>query len=390
MLLVGGYYLNIKFGDVAVPISPQMLDELSITLDIDRLLPTFKLGIKDATGILGDIYPYDENLNKISVEISRGDDLSDLNTFKFSVKRRKPDSDKKYQIEGILNVKDLLTSLKCRAFTGNIKSNIESIAVDDLDIQSTEVGASLDYEKTIIQPRWTDAKLFSYLVDNIVGRNEESCYHCFIKNVRGKQTLVFKSLDEMLSAPVKYKLIVGPKPYEDFYPIVEYKIFDNSQLIVDFGAQTQQFGYFDYDNGVYVEDSIGVDECPSLASRTLVNKDNQNDSIFFNFGRNNAFTSNFYGKIKSNFYGRVNNFINMWAMTWGLENISPGDVVKVVFGESLVRGKLFLYQHSGLWLVKRVVHTIGSTYMTNLLLTRNGIETDIDTTLLKASNVIRK
>jgi len=59
-------------------------------------------------------------------------------------------------------------------------------------------------------------------------------------------------------------------------------------------------------------------------------------------------------------------------------------------GEVLVRGQLFLYQHSGLWLVKRVVHLIGDSFQTRLLLTRCGIDTDILTSLIEAENRIVK
>lgn len=388
MLLVGNYYLDVRFGGVPIPLSPQMFNEVSITMDMDRILPTFKISVKDATGILGEVFPYDKNLNKVTIGIAESDNPNSLNNFNFVVKRRKPDSEREYQIEGILDVKDLLTSIKRRAIVGNIKNNLELIASDDLDIHKAEIGLSLDYYKTIIQPRWTDAKLFAYLMDNIIGKSGESCYYCFVKNVGSQQVLVFKSLDEILSAPVKYKLIVSPKPYEDHYPVVEYKIFDDSQLVIDYGAKNQEFGYFDYSSGEYVEDSIPIGGCPSLANRMLVDEDNTNDSVFFfDLGRSNDFTLDFHGKMKKNFYERINNFIGIWVTTWGLVNISPGDIVKLTFGEALVRGNMFLYEHSGHWMVKRVTHKISSSFMTNILLVRNGIETAIDTSLLKAENV---
>ena len=74
----------------------------------------------------------------------------------------------------------------------------------------------------------------------------------------------------------------------------------------------------------------------------------------------------------------------MWISTWGTENIAPGDIVKMVFSEAFASGDFYLYQHSGYWLVKRVVHSLTTTFMTNILLTRNGIDSSVANTLLVA------
>jgi len=391
MILVGNYYISLKIGGNDVPISPQMIESIVVTTDIDRLLPTFRITIKDATGILGEVVPYDNNSNEVELGFARGDNPDDINTFKLLVKRRKPDSDKKYQIEGVLNVPSLLTDIKRRSLVGNIKSNIELLAREDLGINNTEIGQSLSYDKTLIQPGWTDAKFLRYLFKNVSGKNGETCYYCFIKNVRGVQTLVMKSLDELLLGPVTSRFIVSHKQYEDLFPIVEYKIFDNSQLIVDLGAKTQTFGYFDYESGEYVYDSLSINDCPALAEKTLVDSSNNSGSVFVSsLGRSNGFTTNFYGRVGGSFYDRANGFINMWISTHGMEQVSPGDVVKVIFGESLVGENLFLYQHNGYWLVKRASHILSSSYMTNLLLTRNGIDTSLSTSLISSGNLKRK
>jgi len=394
MILVGNYQINIKFGDVLVPILPQMIEKVTITQDIDRIFSTFKLAVKDASGLLGDIIPFDKSLNNMNIEISRGANPDDFNNFSFYVKRRNHSSDKLYEVEGLLNVDGLLSPSWKRALTGSIKSNIEEIANNELNINKTEVGASLNYNKTVLQPSWNNAKLFRYLSNNLVGSNNEGGYYCFIKNIRGEKVLVFKSIDELFLSPTTYKFIVAHKQYETktvegaaevFYPISEYMIYDNSQFMSEFAAKSQQFKYFDYDTGEYIEDSVSIEDCPALPEHFLIDNDNTSEgSILLNLGRSNEFTSNFQGKIRNSFYKRTTEFIHMWISTWGLENISPGDIVQVVFDEALQRGKFFLYQHSGYWMVKRVVHVISTSFMSNLLLTRCGIDTDIDTTLIEA------
>jgi len=387
---LGNYTLDIKFGGILVPVLPQMIEELTITQDIDRIVPTFKMRLKDSTGLLGEIIPFDRSSNSVYIRIARSQDLNNLNEFEFVVERRKPTSDKDYEITGILNVDGLFTPFRSRALTGNIKGSLEDIAHTELNVSDTEVSASLSYEKTLLQPDWTNAAFFRYLKYNLIGKNNEACYYCIIKNIRSIKVLTFASIEDLFSAPLKYSFIIGHEPFENFYPVSEYRVYDNSPIITDFAARSQKYGYFDYASGRVIGAAISISDCPSLAESFLVDKDNNVDSVNLRrLGRNNDFTSNFKGKMRNDYFDRLTNLIHMWISTWGMENISPGDIVKIVFSEALSRGSLFIYQHSGYWMVKRVVHILGSSFMTNLLLTRCGVDTDMETTLMEATKVRR-
>lgn len=389
MDILGNYSLLVKFGDVIVPISPQMIEEFTITQDLDRIVPTFKLRIKDATGLLGDIIPYDKNMNTISVELCRTSVQDDLNEFKFAVKRRKATFNKFYEIEGMLDVPNLYAKYTSRALTGKIKTNLETIAKEEMGIQDTEIGISLDYEKTIIQPsKWNLAMLFRYLKQNLIGKNREACYYCFVKNVRGKPILVFKSVDELFSTSVKYRFVVGSTSYENFYPVVDYRVYDNSQLVTDFGALIQTRSYFDYENGEWITAEELACDYPSLSEYLLMDSDNDNESVNFrDLGRSNDFTLDFKGRVKGDYFDRMTNLVNMQISTWGMENLAPGDIVKLIFAEAMNRGDMFIYEHSGYWLVKRITHIIGMSFMSNIMLTRAGIDSDMDNTLLSAGIV---
>lgn len=383
MELAGNYVLNIKFGEEELTISPQMIKELTISQDIDRLLPTFKLVVSDPTKILADIIPYDKGSNKVRFEISRGVQPTEINQFDFTVKRRNTTSpEEEYSIEGVLDLPYLITDPICRAFTGKVRTNLVDIA-EEIDCESSEIGASLEFEKTIIQADgWTTSKLLRYLQSHLLGKNGESGYKCFVKVVRGGSVLVFKSLEELYDAPTKYNFIVGGKNYKDCYPIMQYKVFDNSQMLADLGGSAQDFGYFNYETGIYIDSQVLLDDCPALSEFFLVDTDRGTQGqILANTGRTNEFHGSFGGQVKNNYYNRVSNWIQMWGTTWGMENISPGDIVQVVFSEALEQSKLFLYLHSGLWMVKRVVHSIGSSFLTNLLLARCGVDTDTQTSL---------
>ena len=391
MQVLGNYYLNVYFGGQLSALSPNSINELTITQDIERLLPTFKLTVRDATKIFTEIAPYDKNVNKVKIEISQSKDLTKLNTFNFAVKRRRADSvEENHSIEGLLDIDYLLTEDRTEYFTGNLKTNIEGI-VAGLVIQDTEVGTSLSFQKDFIQPDWTDAKLLRYLAYNLLGKGDEAGYHCYFAVRNGKVIFIFKSLNELLKNPVSYKFLVGHQRYQDHLPILEYQIFDNSQLIADLGSKFQKYQYFNYDTGAYVENSIDIGVCPSLSEYILFDEDRDTDSVLYTkTGRSNSFTSDFEGMVRNDYFIRTNNFVHMWASTWGLQNIVPGDIVQVNFSESFNRGALFNYQHSGFWMVKRVVHIIGSTFFTNLLLTRAGVTTDVNNTLLRSENRQKK
>jgi len=385
VIVAGNYILNIKVNDIVIPIEPQKIEEFTITQDIDRLLPVFKLRVDDPTGILTHIIPFDKSSNSIIIEIARGTNYDNLNSFKFTVERRACREEGKYEVSGVLDIDGLFSSSKCRSLVENLKTNLENLALDELEVSKTEVGSSLDYKKTILQPYWTNGKLLRYLKNNVIGRGDEAGYSCFIKNMKGKTTFVFKSLDELYSTAIKYQFIVGPDVLKNYLPVYTYKVYDNSELITDFGAKLQSYSYFNYSTGEYIDDSVPANNFLSLTEYFLINDDDVSDSTPFNkLGRSNSFTSDFNGKVRNSYYNRLGQLINMWISTPGLENAVPGDMVQVVFGEMFQRKNLFIYQHTGTWMVKRVVHIIGQSFLTNLLLVRNGIDTSEKNTLMAA------
>jgi hypothetical protein len=386
MELLGNYTLDVRVGDNVIPVSPQMIQELTITQDIDRLVPTFNFRISDATGLLGEVVPFDKESNQISLRFSRFQTSNSLNEFQFLVKRRRPLGDKSYAIEGVLDVPNLFSPKKTRTLIGNIKGNLEDIAIDELGVAGTEIGESLNYDKTILQPSWTNGFLLRYLRDRLVGTGNTGCFFCFIKNVESDKVLVFKSIDELYLADVgSNKFIIGAQPYEDFMPVSEYRIYDNSALLTSLLGRTETYNYFNYETGEYKQGSINLADCPSLSDFYLIDSDNDTaiESIR-SMGCGNAFTSDFIGEVRNKFYKHATGFIHMWISSWGVENLSPGELVQVHFADAFRQGNLSIFQHSGLWMVKRVVHILSNSFMSNILLTRCGIDTDMNTTLLPA------
>jgi hypothetical protein len=388
MEITGNYNLEVKIGDTILDLNPYMIEELTICQDIDRLVPTFKCRVKDSTQLLGGIIPYDKNSNRMSIAFQRGSSLDRKNKFSFVVKRRKFVSEGTYEVDGVLDIPNLFTPLQRRSLSGNLKSNIEELVLNELEIKNQDVGSSLDYVKTVLQLNWPNSYLLYYLKNVVEGKSGETCYFCFIKNAKGKPTFVFKSLEELLLTEVTHKFIVGQNPFEDYYPVSEFHVFDNSQFRASFNSTAPNYRYFNYETGTYVTtNDLNINSTPSLSKQYLVDSDDTSNMSVSYLGRNNDFTNNFSGRMGQSFYSEVNDSINMWISTWGIEDVYPGSVVKVLFAEALNKGNLFVYQHSGFWMVKKVVHIFGTSYMSNILLTRCGINTDIPTSLSPANRV---
>jgi len=112
----------------------------------------------------------------------------------------------------------------------------------------------------------------------------------------------------------------------------------------------------------------------------LVDKNDTDESGYlWETGRSNDFTSNFNGQVKGSFQNRVNNLMKLWITTKGIPNICPGDTVDIFFPHNLGTS-----QYSGFWLVERVVQMVGDIYLTKLLLTRTGLDTDFTNTLMRS------
>lgn len=388
MELTGNYNLEIEIAGNQVPIVPHMIEELTICQDIDRLVPTFTFRVKDVTKILNLIVPYDKESNDIRITFSRANRYDERNIFNVSAKKRRVLSDNSYEITGVLTTEGLFSPYRNRALPGILRDNLIDIVDEIPEIVNYEIGKSLNVNKTVLQPYWTNAKLLRYLKQRIKGTGGELCYYVFIKNTEGMPTLVFKSINELFVSPIKYKFIVGAEPFEDYYPISEYRIFDYSQFRTFFSAQTSIYHYFDYDTGTYqCSNELDIANYPSLTEFHLVNKDDETETCGTFLGRKNDFSGDFQGRVGQTFYDSITKSIYMWISTWGIESIAPGDITQVLFAEAMNRGNLFVYQPSGFWMVKRVVHVLGSTFMTNLLLVRNGVDTDMNTTLLEAEEV---
>lgn len=386
---MNGYYLLIKFGDNILPVNISTLKELTIIQDYDKYLPGFRLVIEDVSGILSHVAPCDRSMSKVTIEIGESTE-SNKNSFEFMVYEKTPTSNSSlpsntFEITGLLNIDGFFSPDYSRGFNQSIKTTLEYIATNDLKIVNTNVSATLDYVKLIIQPQWSDAQLLKYLKDNVVGNSGEASYKCFVNNKYSKVYFNFRSISEMGKDPILYKFILSDKEYEDWLPIYKYDIYDNCKIYGSFASKKQGYGYFNYDTSTYVTGTETATDLTSLTDYFLIDKnDTEYSNTLIDNGRTNEFTSDFKGKVRSSYHNRLMGLSKMWITTKGISAIQPGETVGIFFPYANASKDLYSYQYSGFWLIERVVHNIGSTFLTKLLLTRNGLDTNIKNTLVKA------
>lgn len=384
----GQYYLRLKFGNNDIPINSSIINIFSIVQDFNKFLPSVQINLKDSSGILTHMVPSDSRMNKVRVEIGYNIENKPVNSFDFVVIRRKPRGQTTdsaiFEINGLLaNVDNLLGKSSCRSFNGNIKDTLTSIAIEDLKLDDTDISSSLNYNKLIVQPHWSISQLLLYLRDRLKGKSGETGYKCFIKRDNHKSILVFKTLDELILQKKVYKFIVNQEMIEDNIPVLNYSIYDNYKMFGLFGAKKQAYGYFDYTNSEYVTGENEAEDLTSLSQYFLIDKDDSEGSDrIINTGRSNDFSNDFAGLTNTGYRNRLIGLIKMWITTPGVANLVPGQTIQIIFGRGT--GMIEYHQYSGYWLVEKIVHSFGDTYLSNILLTRNGIDTQENNSLLKA------
>jgi len=391
------YLLRVVFGeDVEVVQSPDALLGCTITSDLDYLVPILDLSLKNDHGIIHQTIPPDRRLNDIRIEMARDLSASEYNTYDFELYRSFPD-DNRYRVTGYLKVDNLFSPLKSRGFNDSVKAVLEGLANDEFMVDRTEVSPTLEsIRRTLVQPAWPNIDLLRYLRRNIAGFAPwEYYYSCFIKMDSGKSVFVFKSLRDFITEETKYRFIYGDVPMKNVEPIFDYKIYNNMQALGVFGGKSQNYGYFDYDNDKYVNDaSINIDTYPSLSQYFLLEdkdiKGEVDDVSFFVLGRNNSFTSDFGGRVGREYYEGTTNLIHLWIYSNGLPSVQPGDIVEVFFPQTADGGNVTGMPYNGCWMVKRVVHSFGVTFLTRLLLVRSGVDTDAGNTLYAAVNFVKR
>jgi hypothetical protein len=390
LALKGNYLLKVNFGDADVAVDVNNIKEFTIVQDLKKFLPEFHIRLIDAQGILTHLVPFGQTLTKIKVQIGESYQSPVINSFDFQVFRRQPEgafgSGAIYDIRGLLSITKLFSPSFCRTFTGTIASTIQSIATE-MGILKTDISANLNYAKTLIQPNISNAQFLDWIERSVVGVDDDGGYNLFVSQRNGVSTLNCKTYKDLNLGPLCYKFLINDEPVEDYYPATLLGIEDNYMFYGVFGAKKQSAGYFNYTTSEWVDEEYSCSDFTSLTDFFAIDGSDSEDSESMNsMGTSNEFSSNFRGHVLGNYYSRLEGLSRMSILTWGVPNICPGDVVKVLFAHGQRAGTLQSFQFSGYWVVEKAVHSITNTHRTRLFLMRNGMDTDKDSTLVRAVN----
>ena len=398
------FYLKVDFKRSAtsnregvLAIQPNQLDGLTIVLDLFQLLPSFRMRIQDSAGVITHLIPLDKDLSRVFITFGGVvlPGLENTSEYYFDVYRAFPSSNNIYEVIGALVAKELLSVDRVRSFSGTVKSTIESIS-EESEMNGSEVSGSLEFKKAIVQPGWTNAKLLNYLKTTLQGSSREGSFYSFVKIQGTDKYLVFKSYKDFAMSGVKFRFQLGGNPSyeidsdEYYFPIFEFKAYDNYKIVAAFGSRSRNYSYYDYANGKFVVDTVKLvgnsdsrEDFYSLTERFLIDgSDSQTDCMTLN---NCGRDSDFRGRVLGQYHDDLLGLSKLWITTFGIHTISPGDIVDILFLEHLIPGKEFGCNYHGYWMVERVIHMMGHTYLTRLLLTRCGVTSSQDSTLIKAT-----
>jgi len=405
--IAGTYHLRLTFnnGKLVVELNPQAIHIFEITQEINNLLPTVILEVEEPNGEIGMLLPFDNKLANMQVEFCGAKNINDseeYNQFNFVITKKITISDGRLRLEGELSIHGLFSPKHSRGFpiSGTtditIKKYIEKIATTEISIFSNtedrsnkyinaEVSSYLEYEKTLIQPRWTNAQFLKYLRDNIIGTVDEAGFFCFVCVKNRKTTLVFKSARDFYDEPISQRFVVYDEIRKGSFPVYKFLSYDyfnggNKEL-----KSKQEYSYYNYNDTEYVDAYVDYTTYHSLSKHILIDKnEDTNSNDIDNLGRSNDFTSDFLGKIKGAYTKKLLGLSRFWITTDGLQNITPGKLVYIHFPAKVMQEEAIVITYSGYWMIEKVVHAFRDVYLTRLLLTRPGIDTAMDTELLVA------
>jgi len=396
------YHINLSFGSGdQLILQPQQVTGTTITLDINYFLPIMRLRLYDSTRILSQLTAPDAELLQFTFELGRSIHSETISIFKFDTYRRFPSSNDIYDVEAFLSAKNLFAPQKMRSFTGSIKDTLLEIALDELNFDSAQISDTLDYKKTLLQPSWTNMQFINHVKRNVLGTNNSGPFFSYVRPQGVGNAFIFKTLNELVRAKPKYRFTNATTAYVDndsnetYYPFLKFRAFDNHKFLGVDGAKNFNYAYFDYDTSEYkaselllegntnsTEDFFSLTQYHSIDGNDDINESN----TFFDTGRSNDFTSNFIGKSKSEYHRKLLSLNKLWITTWGFEDIYPGDMIELRFLSEMNSERMTDYIYNGFWMVERVVHRLGNVFTSDLMLTRNGIDTMQDNTLVQALN----
>lgn len=399
--LLGHYNLRITLSNLErnLIVDPSSIHELSITQSIHSFLPSLRLIIPSAGEEYIHVVPLDKT-DRISIDVGYDTDIFEGgNGFDFRVYRRFPTSSQQLlDVEALLDVSNLFDKRHIRGFNGSVKNTVEKIAsgfelyaamrTEGQRRVETRISDTLEYDKNIVQCNQTNAELLRYFVDRLEGKDGEGAFYCFFYNENGKTHFSFKTLKEHLQEPIKYYFCYGSAmfsekqdnaPSEMYFPVWGYEIVDNYKLEGLEGLGKRTYRYFDYEEGHIEEDSLELNDVPSISRKFSVpDGEEAGGPSRFSLGRSNSFTKTFKGKAKNQYYKSLMNLERIRVTTYGIPNAAPGQLVQLFFAAPYAPEEQMNFQYQGVWMIESVQHSATMLLTSTFILIRSGVDSPSD------------
>lgn len=405
--IFGNYNLRITMTtmDRTLVIDPRSIKALTITQSVHSFLPSLRLTIPSGGEEYTHIVPIDMT-DKVAIDLGYDVDIyASGNGFDFAMYRRFPRAFQQvFDIEGLLDVSNLLNRRHIRGFAGNVSDTLQTVA-NELELYSStrlsgqrlvdsRISPSLNYKKNLVQANQTNAEFLNDLKETIDGVNDEGAYFCFLCNKNGRTIFSFRTMEELLREPVRHYLCYGATalPQSDetnggvlYYPVHNYDIVDNFKLEGLEGLKGVNYRYFDYTEGELAEESLSIEDVYGITKRFSVPRDDTVSVYDGPLGRTTEYTDSFFGGMKNKYYKSLLNLERIQVSTYGMLDAVPGDLVQFFFAVPIDPERQMDFQYQGTWMIESITHSAGTTLLSNLLLVRSGVDTTLTNRLITPS-----
>jgi hypothetical protein len=389
--IAGNYRLRVRIGKQDVTVSPESFTAIDIIEYIDRILPAFTVTFKDARGILTHKTLTDSMHNTMTFSFAMDNETPyEGKDMRFRIYRRKPEMYTEIanmvKFTGLLDVPNVFSPQYQK---GWVKTSIQSILEDigaSMGIASYRFDPGLTQVVSIVQPQWNNAMFLQYLADRVAQSFGETGYFAFVDvDTKGDPRLNFRSLTSLLKQQAKKVIKMTKMPDGIMMPLYNFEGIDNFEPLNILGIGKQSYSYFNWMTGVQVDDEIPIEEAIFTSLSKYFAHDPTINTVGITqqeLGRTNEMVPDWKPVLKGRYYKKINSLVKQWITTMGTTELSCGDLIKVVFTED--PAEMMNYQYTGFWMIERIVHHISNTYLTKLLVTRPGVDSEVDTTLQRA------
>jgi hypothetical protein len=395
--LQDNYSLSFSIGGIPFQLAPQNFKSLDVIEYIDRFLPAFTITLKDASGVLANNMLNDETYGQVEIQFASAYNLQMTKDMTFRVYRKKSeghtDQSNNIMLDGLLDVKNLFAPEYQRGWANVPISKILLDIGGSMEIPNYDYDPSMSAFTSIVQPRWANSLFLRWLADRLELATGEGGFFVFIDasvasdvNPRGAPRLTFRSINSFLKQTPTKTLSFDKISTSDILPIINHEVVDNNIVYNLIAPAQQPFTYFDYELGEQIEDEADVGDDSMTALSNYISFDpylNQEGTCIDDIGRTTEFNPTYTPVIQGIVNKNANSILGLWVNTLGFTDIRCGDIVKcVTISDS---DQMANHQFTGNWMVARIVHHLDNTYITRLLLVRPGIDTSLDTSLLRGS-----